>query len=198
MQAYCLRYGLEQAKALLIVDGHNSCESPISTQLLRDNNIDCICLPAHSSTVLQPMDLSVNGMFKYLLGKHFQVVAHEEKALCCIHLLNVAGMCLDAAYSVLHVMTGFARSGIWPLQPEVPFKSSLVRDPTTQYVPECRQKKKLGVEISNKVLTDGKTISPIILPTTLPTPQIAAPPQRKKQKKNAPILNENTLVVNVL
>ena len=56
--------------ALLIVDEYNSKECFITIQLLRDNNIQCICMPAHFLTVLQPLDLTVNSEFKRQLKKH--------------------------------------------------------------------------------------------------------------------------------
>jgi hypothetical protein len=181
--------------ALLIIDGHNSRESPITTQLLQDANIDCVCIPAHSSMVLQPLDLSVNGVFKCLLGKHFESRVGEPRDLKRQRLLHTSGLCLNATLNQLYIQNGFARAGIYPFVPTAPFNSTLVRDPCTQFIPERPAKKKKGVDISGKLLTDGMTIAPIHLPTELPVPQIAAPAPPKPRKKRAKTTTEVALAV---
>jgi hypothetical protein len=51
---------LDGAK-LLIFDGHSSHISPQVVQLAVENNIELLCLPAHTSSILQPLDV---GVFK--------------------------------------------------------------------------------------------------------------------------------------
>lgn len=180
--------------ALLVVDGHNSRECPITTQLLRDNNIQCICMPAHSSTVLQPLDLTVNGEFKRVLGKHWKPILGEPLDIKRIRLLQVSGLALDDACSKLNIITGFAKAGISPFSLEAPLNSSLVRDPLTQWVPERKAKKKQGVDISGKVLTDNTVIVPLQLGDILPQQQIAAPRPRKKKKADTPTPTSTALI----
>lgn len=187
--------GNPDLRALLIIDGHNSRESRVTTQLLVDNKIDCICLLAHSSTVLQPLNLTVNEEFKKLLGKHWVPITSEPKNEKHEHLLYIAELALNEACIIFNIVTGFAKAGLWPYNPQTPLQSALVRDPATQYIPERKIKKKQGVDISGKVLTDGKVIEPIRLPEVLPQPQLPAPRARKPRKPNTATTTSTAVVV---
>jgi hypothetical protein len=57
--------------ALLIIDGHSSRINRQLWELCALLNIDVILIPAHTSHILQPLDLTVNGVFKTNLeGAH--------------------------------------------------------------------------------------------------------------------------------
>ena len=49
---------------MLIVDGHASHVSTEFIQFVRENKIVCLCLPAHSIHLLQPLDIGVFGPLK--------------------------------------------------------------------------------------------------------------------------------------
>jgi hypothetical protein len=49
---------------LLVLDGHGSHLTPQFDKLCKDNNIICICMPAHSSHLLQPLDVGCFGPLK--------------------------------------------------------------------------------------------------------------------------------------
>jgi len=55
---------LDGAK-LLIFDGHSSHVSPQVVELAVQNNTELLCLPAHTSSILQPLDV---GVFKAVKG----------------------------------------------------------------------------------------------------------------------------------
>lgn len=57
------------APAILILDAHSSRASPNAIRALQDANMHMITIPAHSSHVLQPLDLAVNGILKTELKK---------------------------------------------------------------------------------------------------------------------------------
>lgn len=65
------------APALLLSDGHSTRQNIPAVKALEANNIHTIIAPAHSSTILQPLDLTVNGEFKRLLAKNFKKVDGE-------------------------------------------------------------------------------------------------------------------------
>jgi len=54
---------------LLILDGHGSHLTPEFDQICSDNDIIPICMPAHSSNYLQPLDVSVFAPLKKAYGK---------------------------------------------------------------------------------------------------------------------------------
>jgi hypothetical protein len=60
---------IQDKRALLIVDGHSTRASTRATKALEDANVDLLILPAHSSTILQPLDLTCNGIFKQQLAQ---------------------------------------------------------------------------------------------------------------------------------
>ena len=102
---------------------------------------------------------------------------------------------LKAACSKINIVIGFARAGISPYNMQTLLNSSLVHNPVTQYVPKHKIKKKQGVNISGKVLTNNTVIVPIKLRNVIPQLQIAAPRPRKKTKQKAPLFTSIALVV---
>jgi hypothetical protein len=55
--------------ALLFMDGASSHANIPLASLCHDNNLDVVILPAHTSHLIQPLDSSVNSIFKTDLGK---------------------------------------------------------------------------------------------------------------------------------
>ena len=64
----CYRLGLDEEirneRAVLILDGHNSRENPISLHFFTLFNIDVIILPAHTTHLLQMFDVVLARKFK--------------------------------------------------------------------------------------------------------------------------------------
>ena len=54
-------------KALFLVDSHSTYKHELTILFFKEHNIIVIIFPAHSSTILQPLDLTVNREFKRLL-----------------------------------------------------------------------------------------------------------------------------------
>ena len=70
--------GEPNAPALLLLDGHSSRQGLNGQQLLEKYNIFVLLLPAHSSAILQPLELSVNGSLKTTLKKKFTLQTDES------------------------------------------------------------------------------------------------------------------------
>src|SRR5205807_1227108 len=119
----CKELNLQHAKALLIVDGHSSRLDPTSISALQEHSIDELIIPAHSSTILQPLDLAPFGSFKSLFSKHFKLQLDKSKDVRRIRLLAIAAMCLDSALSLLHITSGFSHAGIFPFNKIAPLNS---------------------------------------------------------------------------
>jgi hypothetical protein len=58
-------------KHVLILDGHSSHLSLSAIELCLNNNITMICLPAHSSHILQTLDVGVYGHVKKYGEKYY-------------------------------------------------------------------------------------------------------------------------------
>ena len=61
---------------LLIKDGHTSHTSIEVIELACANNVDLLCLPAHTTHILQPLDVGVFKSFK----AHFSKTCHKHLA----------------------------------------------------------------------------------------------------------------------
>lgn len=56
-------------RGLIIIDGHPTRRNRAIWEHFSSINVDVICIPAHSSNILQPLDQTVNGLFKYYIQK---------------------------------------------------------------------------------------------------------------------------------
>lgn len=116
-------------KALLIVDSHSSRDCADTIELCEQNGIIVLILPAHSSTILQPLDLSVNKALKEALRTNFEPVANESAPDKRNRLLYISIFCLQIAMNAITIKRGFSRAGIFPFSKEAPLKSHLVINP---------------------------------------------------------------------
>jgi hypothetical protein len=57
------------AKRLLILDGHSSHQTAEFDAFCKENAIICLCMPPHTSHLLQPLDVGVFGPLKRAYGK---------------------------------------------------------------------------------------------------------------------------------
>ena len=176
-----LRRSMNQptAPVLFIVDSHSTRKHEPTIQLFRDNNIIVFILPAHSSTILQPLDLSCNGELKRLLKGHFVVVEGEDGPTKRNRLLHTAVLCLQLALGGLHIMSGFSRAGIHPFSKQAPLNSNLIRNPLAEITLPPQQKKKRGATIAGKILINGLDQTPALPPPIpiIPLPQCPLFPQ---------------------
>jgi hypothetical protein len=184
--------GRPRAWALLLVDGHNS-RDHIPTIITLDKYwVLILVLPAHSSTVCQPLDLTCNHELKRILTNYFKPKKGEPREETRIRLLNTAVKCLQVALSGIYIQAGFARAGIWPFSRDAPLKSSLVRDPQDEIVKEAPTKKPQRIGISGKLLNariDMVATSSIITPTLSPNPTLLLlPPATAPNPFNKPAI----------
>jgi hypothetical protein len=158
---------------LLLVDGHNSRDFMPSIIEFNAHKVLVLVLPAHSSTVLQPLDLQVNYQFKRVLTDHFSIKKGEPKEEQRIRLLNMSVQALQVALSPLYIKSGFSKAGIWPFSKDAPLKSSLVRDPEEAVVQSAAPKRHAAVRISGMILNNRvneTTPLPLLPPPPTPTP----------------------------
>eukprot|EP00734_Pompholyxophrys_sp_LG126_P000157 Pompholyxophrys_sp_v1_NODE_25_length_3766_cov_6.615468.p1 type:complete len:432 gc:universal NODE_25_length_3766_cov_6.615468:1385-90(-) len=107
----------EDQHVLLILDGYGSHEANIELlEWLDDSKITLFALPAHTSHALQPLDVSVFGPLKTYIRVAFNQWLEDNpgksfnRTLFCM-LFNEAW---DRAHSCENVISGFAKTGIWP------------------------------------------------------------------------------------
>jgi DDE superfamily endonuclease len=176
--------GCPNQAALLIVDSHNSRDHSDTIKLCKQHNIIVLVLLAHSSTILQPLDLSVNKKLKEALQENFEPKPHESVPEKRSRLLYTSIFCLQIALNALPIKRGFARAGIWPFVKEAPLNSHLVRSPANEVPPVVTTKKNKRRRIAGVVLTPENTHTP--LPSLPSSKRLRGPSQPTTQQTQPP------------
>ena len=120
---------------LLIVDGHSSRKSSKAIAYLQQYGIDLLTLPGHSTHVLQPFDVGVAGVLKSEMAKNIEnwnrllaqgrIVAPTAAGTKRYVLVSAFLSAADHIHREL-VQAAFRKSGIVPVQPEIPLMSPLI------------------------------------------------------------------------
>lgn len=104
---------------MLVLDGHSSHLTPKFDQYCAENDIIPVCMPPHSSHLLQPLDVGVFAVLKRLYGR-----AVENRMRCGVNhidkddFLTIYLEIRDKAYSIQNIKSGFIATGIYPFDQE--------------------------------------------------------------------------------
>jgi hypothetical protein len=117
------------------MDGHGSHLTPKFDEICMANNIITICMPAHSSHLLQPLDVGCFGILKHFYGQYVQDIArlgttHIDK----LDFLDIYPKARAATYKTSVIIASFTGSGIIPYSPERVLQKLDIR-PTTPTPP---------------------------------------------------------------
>lgn len=108
---------LDGAK-LLIFDGHSSHISPQVVELAVQNNIELLCLPAHTSSILQPLDVGVFKAVKSAWRKCLRTY-YDESRYSNVDKRAFPGLLKrlndGGAFSRVNAINAFEACGIYPL-----------------------------------------------------------------------------------
>jgi hypothetical protein len=104
---------------LLILDGHGSHLTPQFDQICTENDIIPICMPAHSSHLLQPLDV---GCFSPL-KRAYSCLIEDKMRLGFNHIdkldfLEAYPQARTAIFSLDNIKSGFLATGLIPLNPD--------------------------------------------------------------------------------
>ena len=104
---------------LLIEDGHTSHISIEVIQLARSNDIHLLCLPSHTTHILQPLDMSVFKSLKSHYWKECQtyMAASAGRVITTEVVASLLGKAWPLAFTPVNIMSGFTKSGTYPLNP---------------------------------------------------------------------------------
>jgi hypothetical protein len=104
---------------LLILDGHGSHLTPQFDRICAENNIIPLCMPAHSSHLLQPLDVGCFAPLKRAYGRFV-----SDLARCGYNHIDKLDFLADypraraEAFKLQTIQTSFAATGITPFEPE--------------------------------------------------------------------------------
>ena len=104
---------------LLILDGHGSHTTPEFDLFCTEHKIITLCMPAHSSHLLQPLDVSCFATLKRVYGRQIQHlmrngVNHIDKA----DFLTAYNIARTEAITPAIIRSGFKATGLVPLDPD--------------------------------------------------------------------------------
>ena len=101
---------------LLIEDGPASHVTLDVIKLARDNDVHLLCIPAHTTHVLQPLDAGVFKPMKSKVCKRY-LAAHPGQMITTEVLASLLGQAWPESITPVNVMSGFKKCGIYPLNP---------------------------------------------------------------------------------
>jgi DDE superfamily endonuclease len=104
---------------LLILDGHGSHLTPEFDLFCKEHSIITLCMPPHSSHILQPCDVGFFAVLKRQYGK--QIQGYMRNGLNHIDKYDFLQAYLTArteSVSIANIQSGFAGTGLVPYDPE--------------------------------------------------------------------------------
>src|SRR6218665_4210877 len=108
----------DKGSKLLIFDGHNSHLSSQVVKLALENNTELFCLPAHTSSILQPLHVGVfkivKGAWRKCLRKYYDETRYsnvDKKAFPGL----LKSLIDSGAFSTSNAISAFEACGIYPL-----------------------------------------------------------------------------------
>ena len=107
------------AKRLLVLDGHESHHSVEFESYCKENDIITLCMPPHSSHLLQTLDVGCFSVLKRSYGREIEKLMHNH-----IHHITKPDFFLAfhaafwAAFHPENVQGGFRGAGLVPFDPE--------------------------------------------------------------------------------
>jgi hypothetical protein len=104
---------------LLILDGHESHNSKEFKDYCQDNKIITLCMPPHSSHLLQPLDVGCFSPLKKAYGRQVEAlmrsrISHVTK----LEFLPSFKRAYEAAITSRNIQGGFRGAGLAPFDPE--------------------------------------------------------------------------------
>jgi hypothetical protein len=107
------------AKRLLILDGHSSHLTAEFDDFCKQNAIICLCMPAHTSHLLQPLDVGVFGPLKEAYGKLLEDrMAAGNNHIDKEDFLSLYPDAHKQVFTSANICSGFRGAGLKPLDPE--------------------------------------------------------------------------------
>jgi hypothetical protein len=115
----CTTKGSKNRYRLLILDGHESHHSVDFERYCKENKIITLCMPPHSSHLLQPLDVGCFSVLKQAYGREIEhlircSITHVSKT----EFFPAFYAAFQATMTERNIKEGFRGAGIVPLDPE--------------------------------------------------------------------------------
>jgi hypothetical protein len=108
------------ARRLLILDGHESHHSLEFQELCKENNIFTLCMPPHSSHLLQPLDVGCFSPLKRAYSREIEaLIRHHINHITKLEFLPSFKAAFQQSFTSANICSAFRGAGLVPLQPDV-------------------------------------------------------------------------------
>ena len=105
---------------MLIFDGHGSHVTKEVIEFCQEKKIVLLCLPSHSTHLLQPLDV---GVFGPLAGAYKRGVLEATRYADCqlnkVEFLDIYSKARSKAISPKNVKSAWQKTGLFPLNPDI-------------------------------------------------------------------------------
>ena len=104
---------------VLIQDGHSSHVSIELVELACENNIHLLCLPSHTSHILQPLDVGCFKSFKanFSIACHMYLLERPGQVITTNAIASLVHQAWYSSFTAVNILSGFRKCGIHPLNP---------------------------------------------------------------------------------
>jgi hypothetical protein len=106
-------------RRLLILDGHESHQSLEFQELCKENNIYTLCMPPHSSHLLQPLDVGCFSPLKRAYTREVEaLIRHHINHITKLEFLPAFKTAYNRSFTSVNICAAFRGAGLVPLQPD--------------------------------------------------------------------------------
>jgi hypothetical protein len=107
------------ARRLLILDGHESHHSLKFQEICKENNIYTLCMPPHSSHLLQPLNVGCFSPLKRAYSREIEsLIRHHINHITKLEFLPAFKVAYDRSFTSANILSAFRGAGLVPLQPD--------------------------------------------------------------------------------
>jgi hypothetical protein len=107
------------ARRLLVLDGHESYHSLEFQELCKENNIYTLCMPPHSSHLLQPLDVGCFSPLKRAYSREVEsLIRYHINHITKLEFLPAFKTAYDRSFTSANICSAFRGAGLVPLQPD--------------------------------------------------------------------------------
>ena len=123
-----LKFAVPQRPLILFVDGHSSHVTLDVIDLARENDVIILCFPPHTTHALQPLDVAVFKSLKDFFSKSVWALCFAKKNFIVSkrEFARVVKGPIERAFSIPNFKAGFAKSGIFPFNPNAIDRSKMI------------------------------------------------------------------------
>ena len=106
-------------RRLLILDGHESHQSLQFQEFCKENNIYTLCMPPHSSHLLQPLDVGCFSPLKRAYSREVEsLIRNHINHITKLEFLPAFKAAFDRSFTPANIRSAFQGAGLVPLQPD--------------------------------------------------------------------------------